>query len=252
MGHWATPDQVWACALVFTRVGAILMLLPGIGETAVPARIRLSFALLLTLALTPVVVGKLPGLPDSVGAMAGWILREAIVGLMMGSLLRVLMGALAVAGEVVAIQTSLSFAQTANPSAPPETTVSAFLGLLGLTLVFATGLHHMFIAAIANSYDLFAPHKKLLVGDGAELAIRVTGQAFSVGVQLAAPVMVFSLVFNAATGLVGRVMPQFQVFFAATPLNVLMGLSVFALGLGTLGLVWVARYRDLVELFLRT
>jgi flagellar biosynthetic protein FliR len=46
-------------------------------------------------------------------------------------------------------------------------------------------------------------------------------------------------------------MPSFQVFFAATPLNVIMGLSVFALSLGTLGLVWVSRYRDAVDQFLR-
>jgi flagellar biosynthetic protein FliR len=253
VGHWATPDQVWACALVFVRIGAIVMLLPGIGEQAVPPRIRLSFALLLSLAMTPVVADKLPALPSTVGAMGAWVLRESLIGLMMGTILRTLLGALAVAGEVVSIQTSLSFAQTANPmQAQPGTTVATFLSLIGLTLVFATGLHHLFIGAIANSYALFAPSKHLLVEDAATLAIRTVGQSFAVGVQLSAPVMVFSLVFNAAAGLVGRVMPQFQVFFAATPLNVLLGLSVFALSLGVIGLVWVSRYQDLLGLFLRT
>ncbi|MBS0296791.1 MAG: flagellar type III secretion system protein FliR [Proteobacteria bacterium] len=253
MGHWATPDQVWAAALVFTRIGAIVMLLPGIGEQAVPPRIRLSFALLLALVMTPVVADKLPALPSTVGAMGGWVLRESLIGLMMGAILRVLLGALAVAGEVVAIQTSLAFAQTANPmQAQPGTTIASFLGVMGIALVFASGMHHLFIGAIANSYALFGPVKTVLVGDAATLAIRTVGQAFAVGVQLSAPVMVFSLIFNAAAGLVGRVMPQFQVFFAATPLNVLLGLSVFALSLGVVGLVWVSRYQDLLSLFLRT
>ena len=251
MGHWAAPELVWAGALVFARVGAVLMLLPGIGETAVAIRVRLSFALLLALALTPIVQNTLPGLPDSVGAMGGWILREVTVGLMLGALLRTLMGALNVAGEIVSIQTSLSFAQTANPDAPPEMTMASFLTVTGLTLIFATNLHHLFIGAMVNSYSLFAPHKHLLLGDAGQLAIKLTSESFMVGVQLAAPVMVFSLVFNGATGLIGRVMPQFQVYFAATPLNVLMGLSVFALSLGTLGLVWVSRYRDVVDQFLR-
>jgi flagellar biosynthetic protein FliR len=56
-------------------------------------------------------------------------------------------------------------------------------------------------------------------------------------------------VFNVATGLVGRVMPQFQVFFIATPLNVLLGLAIFALSLGVLGLVWVDRFRELTGAF---
>ena len=252
MGNWATADQVWACALVFIRVGAIAVLLPGVGETAVPPRIRLTFAFLLALVLTPVVADKLPALPGSVGAMGGWVLKETLTGIVIGAVLRMMLAALAVAGEIVSLQTTLSFAQTANPlQAQPGTTLASFLTILGLTLVFATGLHRMFIGAIFNSFDLFAPAKALMVGDAAQLIVKTVGQAFATGVQLAAPVMVFSLVFNAATGLVGRVMPQFQVFFAATPLNVLMGLAIFAVSLGTVGLVWIARYQDLVALFMR-
>ena len=77
------------------------------------------------------------------------------------------------------------------------------------------------------------------------------GRSFGLGLQLAAPVVVFSLIFNIATGLVGRVMPQFQVFFVATPLMLLMSLSVFALSLGVIGMVWVDRYRDLLGSFAR-
>jgi len=58
------------------------------------------------------------------------------------------------------------------------------------------------------------------------------------------------VIFNVAAGLVGRVMPQFQVFFVVTPLIVLLGLSIFALSLGVIGMVWLNRYRELVSLFL--
>jgi flagellar biosynthetic protein FliR len=73
--------------------------------------------------------------------------------------------------------------------------------------------------------------------------------SFALGVQLAAPVIVFSIVFNIAAGLVGRIMPQFQIFFVATPLSVLLGLSVFALSLGVIGMVWSSRYRELLGVF---
>lgn len=251
-GHWSATDQVWAAGLIFARVGAVVMQLPGFGETMVPPRIRLSVALVLSLALTPLLADKLPHLPPDVGGLAGWIIRETLTGLMIGVLLRLMLSTLAVTGEIVSLQTTLSFSQTTNPlQAQPGTTVASFLALLGLTLVFATGLHHQFIAAIVNSYDLFSTAKRLMVEDAAQLAVRTISQAFLVGVQLAAPVMVFSLIFNAGLGLVARAMPQFQVFFAATPLAVLLGLSVFALSLGVLGLVWVERYQDVVAVFLR-
>ncbi|NEX94585.1 flagellar biosynthetic protein FliR [Caulobacter sp. 17J65-9] len=252
MESYAAADEVWAAGLVFVRVAAIVMLLPGLGEAMVPPRVRLSFALLLTLALTPIVSTSLPALPGTVGGMGGFVLRETLIGLMIGGLLRILMMSLAVAGELVSLQTGLSFAQTANPlQAQPGTTVAAFLALLGLTLIFATNTHHLFIGAIADSYKLFAPVKGVPVADAATLAARTVSQAFALGVQLAAPVIVFSLLFNLATGLVGRVMPQFQIFFAATPLGVLLGLSVFALSLGVIGMVWIEAYREFTDVFLR-
>ena len=250
MEFLSAPDQLWAGSLVFVRVASIVMLLPGLGETAIPPRIRLSFAVLLSMAMTPLVAHTLPALPSTVGGMGAWVLREAIVGLLIGAILRTMMAALSVAGEVVSLQTTLSLAQTANPlQAQPGSTIASFLSLVGVTLVFATDLHQMFIGAIAQSYDLFAPAKHILVEDAGALAVHTVSQSFAVGVQLAAPVMVFSLIFNIATGLVGRVMPQFQIFFAATPLNVLLGLSVFALSLGTVGLVWLTQYSDLVAIF---
>ena len=250
MEPWATADQVWAGGLIFARTASILMLIPGVGEAYVPPRIRLSLALVLTLALWPVVAGTLPALPSTVGGMAGWVIREAVVGLMIGLLLRMFMAALSTAGEIVSLQTTLSFAQTANPlQAQPATTIAAFLTLLGVTLLFATNTHHLFIAGIVGSYQLMAPAKPLMLNDFAAVAVRTMGEAFLLGVQLSAPVLVFALIFNLASGLVARVMPQFQIFFAAAPLSVILGLSVFALSLGVLGTVFIDRYRRLAEYF---
>ena len=250
MEPYATSEQVWQGALIFARIGAVLLMLPGIGESYVPPRIRLSLALLMTLVMWPVVAGALPALPATVGGMAGWVIREVIVGLMIGALLRSFLTALSTAGEIVSLQTTLSFAQTANPmQAQPGTTIAAFLMLLGTTLIFATNTHHLFIAGLVGSYDLIAPARPLMTGDFATLAIRTLGDSFALGVQLSAPLLVFALIFNLASGLVGRVMPSFQVFFAAAPLSVILGLSIFALSLGVLGTVFIDRYRALAQLF---
>jgi len=247
---WATSDQIWQGALIFARIGAVLLMLPGVGESYVPPRIRLSLALVVSLALWPVVAGGLPALPESLGSMVGWIIREVIVGLMIGALLRSFLTALSTAGEIVSLQTTLGFAQTANPlQAQPGTTISAFLMLLGTTLIFATNTHHLFIAGLVGSYELIAPARPLVTGDFTSMAVKTLGDSFMLGVQLSAPVLVFALIFNLASGLVGRVMPSFQIFFAAAPLSVILGLSVFALSLGVLGTVFIDRYRALAQVF---
>jgi flagellar biosynthetic protein FliR len=247
---YATAQQVFIAGLVFARLGAIVMLLPGVGETFIPPRIRLAFALSLALMLFPLVARTAPALPADAGGMTGAILKELFIGLMIGGVLRMFMTSLASAGEIVSLQTTLSFAQTANPmQAQPSATLGTFLGMIGLVLIFATDLHHLFLGAIVRSYDLFPFSRTVPVADAGQLAIQTVSRSFGLGLQLAAPVVVFSLIFNIATGLVGRVMPQFQVFFVAAPLSVLLGLSVFALSLGVIGMVWVDRYRDLIGIF---
>jgi flagellar biosynthetic protein FliR len=244
----ALPAEVYGAGLVFCRVGALVMLIPGVGEANVPANIRLGLALLLTLAFYPLLRAGLPAVPATVGGMGAQIGIELLVGLAIGSLLRMFLGALAVLGETVSLQTTLSFAQTANPlQAQPTTTLATFLTLLGLALVFATDLHQMFIAAIVRSYGLFPAGRGVSVADFGQLAITTMSSIFALGVQLAAPVIVFSLVFNVAAAFIGRTMPQFQIFFVATPLSVLLGLSIFALSLGMVGLIWTERFRAFVD-----
>jgi flagellar biosynthetic protein FliR len=250
MEHYATAQQVFVGGLIFARLATIVMLVPGIGETFIPARVRLSLAFVMTLALYPILGAGAPPEPATVGDLAGAIIKEALVGFLIGGVLRLFMNALAVCGEVVSIQTTLSFAQTANPTqAQPSATLGTFLGLLALVLIMATDLHHLFISAIVRSYALFPFRKAVPVDDAGLLAIRTVGRSFALGIQLAAPVMVFAFIFNIATGLVARVMPQFQVFFVASPLLVLTSLSVFALSLGVVGMVFIDRYRDLLQVF---
>jgi flagellar biosynthetic protein FliR len=250
MESFAAASQVYAGGLIFARIGAIIMLLPGIGDGTVPPRVRLAFAFLMALMLMPVVARGLP-VPGTVSGVAGAVIKEIMIGLMIGGILRLFLSSLATAGEIISIQTTLSFAQTAAPGqSAPSTTLGTFLGLIGITLIMTTDLHHMFLSAIVRSYALFPFTRDLQVADAGAMAVQTVASSFKLGLQLAAPVVVFSLIFNIAAGLVGRVMPQFQVFFVVTPLIVLFGLSIFALSLGVIGMVWVDHYRELISQFL--
>src|SRR3954447_16615850 len=122
MEHYATAQQVFVGALIFARIGAIIMLIPGIGETFIPATIRMAMAFVMALALYPVLSVGAPLEPATVADLAGAIIKELLIGLMIGAILRLFMNALAVTGEIVSIQSTLSFAQTANPTqATPST-----------------------------------------------------------------------------------------------------------------------------------
>lgn len=250
MEAYATAQQVYIMGLVFSRVGSMIMVMPGLGEAALSPRIRLSFALLTAFCIAPTVAPYLPPLDPTVGGMAFAVIKEVLIGLMMGTILRLFMSSLAMAGEIISIQTTLAFAQTSNPTqAQPSASVSTFLTLTGLTLIFVTNLHHSFLLAMSKSYTLFSPLKALPMQDMTTLAIKTVSESIKLGVQLSAPIIVFSLVLNIATGLVGRILPQFQIFFVATPLSVLFGLSLLALSMSMIGLVWIQHYESFLHVF---
>jgi flagellar biosynthetic protein FliR len=250
MSPFALPLEIYHVALIFLRVGALVMLLPAISDTAVPPRVRLGFALILSLVLGAVAEPYLPPMPQTVGEMGGQVFKELFIGLGLGALLNMMMSALAVAGEIMSIQTTLAFSQTANPhEAQPGASITSFLSVMAVALLFATNLDHLFIGAIARSYQLFPPMKPPQVNDAGLAAVRAMSAAFALGLQLSAPVVVFSIVFNIATGLIGRLMPQFQIFFAATPLAVLLGLSVLMLTVGMIGMVWLDKYQAYLAQF---
>ncbi len=250
--YFGSSSHLWAVGLIFIRVSSMVMLLPGIGDQAVQPRLRIGFALMLAIIITPTVYDTLPVMPESLGIMTGEVLHELIIGLMLGTLMRVLLFTLVTTGEIMSLQTTLSFAQTANPAqAQPSTSLGTFLAMLGLVLIYATNTHHFFIRAMVDSYQIFSPTKSVMVGDAGTLMIQMVSKSLLLALQMSAPILVFSLIFNLATGFVGRIMPNFPVFFAATPLSVLFGLALMALSLGSLGMVFIDHYQDALSVFIR-
>lgn len=233
------PETAYLYLLLFARLGAFLMLAPALGEDTIPQRMRLSFALGLTFVLLPLLGPQLPPMPSDMGGVIGQLLRELAVGLVLGAITRILVMATQVAGAIIAFQAGLSVAMTADPTqgGVQGAIFGSFLSFLGIALIFATDLHYLALAAIRDSYALFDPRADLMVEDWAQMAVRVVSGAFTIGVQMAAPFIVFGLVFNLGAGILARLMPQLQVYFILMPANIFVGLLLFALLL-TLMMGW--------------
>jgi flagellar biosynthetic protein FliR len=239
--------------LVFARTGAMVMLLPAIGETSVPGRVRLILALAISLALAPTVGVSYPQqAPASVLALGLLIAQEVTAGILIGTMARIIMSALSVAGTLIANQTGLALAETLDPTSHGQQSVvvSNFLSLLGVVLIFATNLHHLAIGAIAGSYHLIPPGASLPTGDMAQLTIRLVSGSFALGFQLAAPFLVFGFAVNAAFGVLARMMPQLQVFFVAMPVNILVGFLLLVMLLGSMMTLFLDFYSGQMGTFL--
>lgn len=215
--------------LVFARIGAMVMLLPGFGEGFIPVRVKLAIALLLTLIILPLHRAAYHVDMQSVAPLAVLLVHEIIIGVVLGATARVTLAALHVAGSVIAQQLGLGFVTSVDPTQGQQGALMGnFLTLLGIALLFATDTHYLVIAALNDSYKIFSPGELMPSGDVAALATRAFAGAFKIGLQLSAPFLVFGLVFNIGLGVLARLMPQMQVYFVGVPLSILIGFMIFA------------------------
>jgi flagellar biosynthetic protein FliR len=241
------PELATAFMLTFARVGTLVMLMPGIGEQMISARLRLALALLLSLVLFPLTRTLLPA-DAAPGAAIGLLAGELAVGFVLGLSVRMVVAALQTAGNVVAQQLGLSFAMTVDPAmGGQQAAVGNFLTLLGLTLIFAFDLHHLAIMAIRDSYAFLPPAGMPGTGDAAALAMKAVGRSFALAVQLAAPFIAFGILFNLGLGVLSRLMPQLQVFFLAMPAAILIGMAVLLAVVGVMMGVFISGLGDFMR-----
>ncbi len=224
-----------AFLLVFARIGTMLMLLPGLGEQNISSRIRLTVALVLAAVLLPLHRSAYHIDTAALGPVIVMLVEEILIGAVLGLTARLTISALDVAGSVIAQQLGLGFVTAIDPTQGEQgALVGNFLNLLGLTLIFATNMHYLVIAALNDSYNVFAPGEVPAVGDVAALITQTVAGAFRIGIQLSAPFLAFGLLFNIGLGVLSRMMPQMQVFFVALPLSIMIGLLLLVLGLGAM------------------
>jgi flagellar biosynthetic protein FliR len=229
------PALAAAFILAFARIGSMVMLMPGFGETNIPVRTKLAIALGLTLIILPLHRAAYHVETTTLTPLMVLLVHEIIIGIILGAAARVTLSALAVAGSVIAQQMGLGFVTSVDPTQGEQgALIGNFLTILGLTLLFATDMHHLVIAALADSYRIFAPGELMSTGDVAALATEAFTSAFKIGVQLSSPFIVFGLVFNVGLGLLARMMPQMQVYFVAVPLSILAGFLILVAVIATM------------------
>jgi flagellar biosynthetic protein FliR len=172
--------------------------------------------------------------------VVGLVAGEVMIGLLIGWLARLLVLALPIAGQIVAVQIGLSSVLNPDPALGAQTSgTSRLLGLVGPVLILSTGLYAMPLEALSGSYHLFPPGHLLPAGDAAQTVANATSSCFALALRLSAPLLIAGLIWQTMLGLLARLVPSLQVYNLALPGQVLGGLLVFGLVLKQILDVWI-------------
>ncbi|TDK50198.1 flagellar biosynthetic protein FliR [Antarcticimicrobium luteum] len=239
---------IFGYVLVVARIGGALMFLPGFGETQIPLRARLSFALVLCAALYPAtpIAAVMPGTP--VG-MAQLLASEMTIGVWIGLVARVLLSAMDFAGYQVGQVSGLANAFGPSLGSFEGATLVATLLLIGsVAAIFATDAHHVILRGLMMSYAVFPPGP-VMPGDLAEQIVRAGARSLYIGTAVAAPFFVMGVILNLGMGLANRMMPQLPVFFVGASLLIASGLLVLAVAIPSMMDYFISQFTDWFGLF---
>jgi flagellar biosynthetic protein FliR len=218
--------------LVFARVGAMLAIFPVFSSTHFPVQIRVALSALVAVLITamlPVAAVASAGLWSLVGA----IVLEVLVGLLMGFVGRMVFYAMDAAGTIMATEMGLMMSADFNPfSNTRSETVGIILNYLAIVIFLSTDMVHWFIVAMQRSYAMVpvggAGLSEALLLD----VVKRTSEIFVIAVQLSAPLIATAFIISLVFSVLGRAVPQMNVFSEHFAFRTMAGLLVFGLTLG--------------------
>jgi flagellar biosynthesis protein FliR len=243
--------NLFAFFVLFARIGTVFMLMPGIGTAYVPVKVRLTIALALCFILTPLLVGRMPAAPSAQIDVMLLLLSEVTIGVFIGLVARITVGALQTTGTLIALFSSLANALIRDPIAEQQSSlIATFLSMLGMVLIIVTDLHHLMIRGVVESYSLFVPGQALAFGDFSEMLARRFAESFELGVQLSSPFLLTALVYYVGLGILGRLMPTLPVFIVVMPLQIAGQLAFLMVSLSAMMMYFLSRFEDAIIVFL--
>lgn len=233
------PGFGWTWVLVYLRVQAFVLVLPGLGERVIPVRVRAAAAL----AVTPLLAGLLPSAatPGTTVAILGQAMGETLIGLAAGMGLRLLALSLDIATSAIAATASLSQLIGGQNEAAPHP-IGNLVHLAGLAVLMALGLPVMLVQLMADSFAIWPAGGWPDADSLASEAIRLVARSFWIAMLLAAPFTLGGFMFQALSGVINRVMPALPVIFIGSPAAIMLALA----GLALLAPILIALWADAI------
>lgn len=216
---WLSP-VIWP----FVRVLALFTAAPLFSNRAFPVRARILLALLIALALQ----ASLPPQPviglDDPRAF-GVLIQQVGIGLTIGFVVRLVFGAMELAGEIVGFQMGLNFAAFFDPAMGAQSSAAArFFGYLAALLFVAMNGHLMVVMAVARSFEAFPVDQNFLQAMGQMKLYTLGGELFASALWIALPMVGMLMFVNLALGIVSRVAPQVNIYAVGFPITLVVGL----------------------------
>jgi flagellar biosynthesis protein FliR len=228
------PESVLGVFLLFCRIGATMLLMPGVSSAQIPAQVRLFLAFAVSLALAPLLLETVRRTVSGVQP-AGllWLIGgELLVGLLIGLLARVFFLALQALASALAAAIGFSGIPGSQiDEAEPVPPLVSLISVSAVVLMFQTDLHWEVLRGLAASYAVLPPGSAFESRFGLTEISDQLSETFLLALRISSPFLVYAIVVNFAVGITNKLIPQISVYFVSLPIVLAGGLIVLYLNI---------------------
>jgi len=225
-------ERILAHALpIGIRLAGVMTFAPFFGSDALPARVKAA----LVLALTAMLYGvcRTPEFSLTIFSATRMILSESVVGLMMGLSVQIVLEGAQLAGQLAGAQLGFSLAAIIDPQTNIETPVlTIFYQMITMLIFLQLNVHHWILRAVVKSFGYFPVGTGVVSLAAARELLRAAGAMWLIGVQIAAPILLATLVIDVTMGFLSKASPQLPAMFIGMSAKSLAGYALLAASVG--------------------
>lgn len=229
---WSVP-QAQVYFLLVMRALSLFMTMPLFSTRSVPTLSRIGLALFVALVLLPLQAPHVPELPTDLLAYLALVVRELLVGVLMGFGTLLVFTSIQIAGQMVGLQLGLNVATVLDPlnAGQQVSFMDQFYSVLAALIFLAIDGHHGLLLALQHSFEILPPGTFGPQGGTLDAMIQLVTDISRVALRLALPVLGTLLLLDLSMALLSRVVPQMNVFFVGVPFKLGIGLWMMAVSL---------------------
>lgn len=224
--------QLNSFILIFVRTAAMIFFIPFLGARNVPRVFKIGLSLLISLILISIVKIDANIISADLMTLTAGIAGEIIIGFTIGLIAKLIFSAMEMAGEMIGFQMGFSIVNVIDPQTSTHVPIIGQFHTILATLIFLSiNAHHLFIAAIAESFSLVPPMRLALTNQMFAGIMTLSRDIFVLAIRIGAPVIVALFITNIALAIVSKTMPQMNVMMLGFPITISGGLLIMVLSL---------------------
>ncbi|MBL7033677.1 MAG: flagellar biosynthetic protein FliR [Candidatus Delongbacteria bacterium] len=223
---WISFANLELFALVLIRISTMIMLMPVLGYTQVPGRVKIILGLVLTLLLLPV-LGIDPALyaDRTFYDWVGLVFEQVAIGVFFGFISNFVFMAVQLSGQIIGMQMGFGIVNVLDPESGLQvSTIGQMKNIFFLIIFLGLNGHHFLIQVMVDSFSQVPPGTMHIDSELFGELVRMSGQVFSWALRIGVPVMASLFLTEVAMGIVARTVPQMNIFIVGFPVKIGMGL----------------------------